>query len=149
MVVAALVWTQPAASRADEGWEHMERGDLIAAHAFWRPRADAGDPSAMSGLAHIAAVQGDHEAAAQWLHLAAARGQLNAMILLGSAYLEGRGVARDPVRAYAWYHLAAIRDRANAARARDLAGRWLTDEQAAEARGLAERWRIDGPPESP
>ena len=62
---------------------------------------------------------------------------------------KGRGVPRDPVKAYAWYHLAATRDRANAERARELAGRWLTEEQAVEARALAERWRNNGPPEAP
>ena len=103
----------------------------------------------MAGLAHIAAVRGDYATAVRWHHRAAAHGDLEALILLGSAYLEGRGVPRDPLLAYAWYHLASLRGRINAARARDLAGRWLTDEQAVEARALAARWRIDGPPESP
>jgi TPR repeat protein len=149
LVLSAVVWAPPTASRADQGWDHMQRGDLVSAYTYWRPRADAGDPSAMAGLAHIAAVRGDHEAAVRWHHRAAARGDLEALNLLGSAYLEGRGVPRDPMLAYAWYHLASLQGRANAARARDLAGNWLTDEQAAEARALAARWRVDGTPESP
>ena len=149
LLLAAVVAVEPAPSRADAGWEHMQRGDLAAADAHWRPRAEAGDAAAMAGLAHIAAVQGDHATAARWHHRAAAAGNREALILLGSAYLEGRGVPRDPQLAYAWYHYASVGGRANAARARDLAGRWLSDEQAAEARTLAERWRIDGPPESP
>jgi len=149
MMLAAVVVIQAAPSRADAGWDHMQRGDLAAADGYWRPRAEAGDAAAMAGLAHIAAVRGDHATAVRWHHRAAAGGDHEASILLGSAYLEGRGVPRNPVLAYAWYHYASLRGRPNAARARDLAARWLTDEQAAEARALAKHWRVDGPPKSP
>ena len=149
LLFAAVLAAPADPGHADAGWDHMENGDLAAANRYWRPLAEAGDAAAMAGLAHIAAVRGDHATAASWHHRAAAGGDHEASILLGSAYLEGRGVPRNPVLAYAWYHYASLRGRPNAARARDLAARWLTDEEAAEARALAKHWRVDGPPKSP
>ena len=136
-------------AHADEGWRFLERDDLASASTFWAPRAEAGDIDAMSGLAHIAALRGDHASAARWLHRAAAAGHTPSTVLLASAYLEGRGVPRDPRLAYAWYHLASIEGLIHAARARDFAGRWLTAEQSAEARALAGRWQTDGAPDAP
>lgn len=149
LLLASVVIAPAQSAIADPGWEFMESGDLVAADAYWRPLADAGNGAAMAGLAHIASVRGDHETAVLWHHRAAAAGEREAINLLGSAYLEGRGVARNPVLAYAWYHYASLRGSANASRARDLAGRWLSDEEAAEARALANHWKVDGPPESP
>jgi TPR repeat protein len=138
-----------ATARADQGWLHLEAGDLAAAESYWAPRAEDGNTEAMAGLAHIAALQGEDPTAARWQHRAAAQGHAPSQVLLASAYLEGRGVPRDPFLAYAWYHLAALNGQANAARARDLAGRWLSAEQSAEARALAARWQTDGAPDAP
>jgi len=138
-----------AIAHAGEGWRFLERDDLASAGAYWASRADSGDIDAMSGLAHIAALRGEHASAALWLHQAAAAGHTPSLVLLASAYLEGRGVPRDPRLAYAWYHLASIEGLIHAARARDFAGGWLTAEQSAEARALAARWQADGAPDAP
>lgn len=134
---------------ADTGREYFERGEYAAAVAAWTPLAESGDRWAMAGLGHVAAMRGEDEEAARWYHGAAVRGHAAAQILLASAYLEGRGVARDPSRAYAWYHIAADNGHAGAAAARDLAARWLTPQRQAEARALARRWLTRGMPESP
>ena len=149
-ISAAIALTLSAAiAHADDGWRHLERDDLASADAYWAPRAEAGNIDAMSGLAHIAALRGEHASAALWLHKAAAAGHTPSTVLLASAYLEGRGVPRDPRLAYAWYHLASIDGQVHAARARDFAGRWLTAEQSAKARALAARWQADGAPDAP
>jgi len=134
---------------ADEGWRLMEQGDLAGAEAYWRPRAEAGEAGATAGLAHIATLRGDDRRALALLHRAAALGETSSLALLGSAYLEGRGTARDPFLAYAWYELAAEKGVANAARARDLAGKWLSPERQGEARALAQRWQTEGLPPAP
>ena len=146
-VAAAVTWVSPV--RAEEGWDAIGRGDLAAAEALWRPRARAGDVHAMVGLGYVASIGGREADAALWYHRAATRGHAAAQALLASAYLEGRGIARDPKLAYAWYHLAAENGHANAMRARDLAGRWLTPDQQAEARAMARLWQVRGMPEAP
>lgn len=138
-----------ATANADEGWRHLERNDLASAEAFWTPRGQAGDIDAMSGLAHIAALRGEHATAVRWLHKSAAAGHTPSLVLLGSAYLEGRGVPRDAYLAYAWYHLASLEGQVHAARVRDFAARWLTAQQTVEARSLAARWQADGAPDRP
>ena len=143
-LVLALVATGARAEATDEAWAAIERGDLEAAVALWRPRAGDGDVHAMLGIAHVAALRGDHAEAAQWYARAAARGDATARALLASAYLEGRGVPRDPLRAYAWYELASRAGHANAARARDLAAEWLSPEQVGVARALIVKWHQEG-----
>ena len=145
----ALAGLAAAAAAADTGRDYFERGEYDAAVAAWTPLAENGDRWAMAGLGHVAAMRGEHEAAARWYHAAAVRGHVTAQILVASAYLEGRGVARDPFLAYAWYHIAADNGHARAASARDLAARWLTRQQQAEARALARRWITRGMPETP
>jgi len=141
-LVLALAVAQ-SGHAADEAWAAIERGNLDTAIAVWRPRAARGDVNAMLGLAHVAAMQNDDAAAAEWYRQAAVRGNAEGCVLLASAYLEGRGVPRDPVRAYVWYDLAARRDHANAAQARDFAAEWLSPEQVGLARSMIVRWHED------
>ena len=138
-----------ARGHADDGWDAIAAGDFAAAAAFWRPRADHGERGAMVGLGHLASLEGRDAEAARWYHRAAVRGDEVAQTLLASAYLEGRGVVRDPKLAYAWYHIAAEAGHARAAEARDLAGRWLSAAEQAEARALARSWQLEGMPEAP
>ena len=137
------------AAPADTGRIHFENGDYEAAEAVWAPQAERGDRWAMVGLGHLAALRGEDSEAARWYHAAAVRGHDTARVLLASAYLAGRGVARDPVLAYAWYHVAAGNGNARAAAAREVAARWLTADEQAETRAMVRRWRLHGMPEAP
>ena len=103
----------------------------------------------MVGLGHVAAIRGRDAEAVRWYHAAAVRGHAAAQALLANAYLEGRGVGRDPELAYAWYHVAAASGHVKAIVARDFAGQWLTPQRQAEVRAMVRRWRIDGMPETP
>ncbi|MDP6951246.1 MAG: tetratricopeptide repeat protein [Alphaproteobacteria bacterium] len=138
----ALMVSHPVKA-SDRAWAAIERGDLETAVAVWQPQASRGDVNAMLGLAHVASMQGDDAAAADWYRQAAVRGDAAASVLLASAYLEGRGVTRDPVRAYAWYETAAQRGHANAVQARDFAAKWLSPEQVGLARAMIVRWHED------
>jgi TPR repeat protein len=150
-LVAALAAAGGAFARvhADEGWDAIAEGDYAAAEAFWRPRAEAGDVGAMVGMAYAASLAARDDEAARWYHRAAVRGDADAQTLLASAYLEGRGVVRDPKLAYAWYLIAAEAGHPHAAQARDLAARWLSPAERAEARAMVRRWRIEGMPAAP
>ena len=145
MLAACLAGAAPA----DTGRAHFERGDYDAAVAAWTPLAERGDRWAMVGLGHVASLRGADSEAARWYRAAAARGHAEAQVLLASAYLEGRGVPRDPFLAYAWYHVAVENGLERAVAAREVAARWLDADRQAEARALARRWRIDGMPEAP
>jgi uncharacterized protein len=142
-LVLALSVAAQSANATDSAWAAIERGDLATAVAVWQPLATRGDVNAMLGLAHVASMQGDDAEAADWYRQAAVRGDAAACVLLASAYLEGRGVARDPVRAYGWYEVAAQRGHANAAQARDFAAKWLSPEQVGLARSMIVRWYED------
>ena len=148
-IFAAFAALAAGAASADPGRTYFEKGEFDAAVAAWTPRAEDGDRWAMVGLGHVAAIRGEHAEAARWYHGAAIRGHVVAQTLLASAYLEGRGVARDPALAYAWYHLAAENGHAKAVHARDLAARWLGPDRPAEIRAMVRRWKIDGMPPSP
>jgi hypothetical protein len=143
LALALAVSVALPANASDKAWAAIERGDLDSAIAVWQPRAARGDVNAMLGLAHVASMQGDDAGAADWYRRAAVRGNAEACVLLASAYLEGRGVPRDPVRAYAWYEMAAQRGHANAKQARDFAARWLSPAQVGLARSMIVRWHED------
>lgn len=134
---------------ADSGLAHFEAGDMAAAAAAWAPLARRGDRWAMVGLGHVAAIRGRDAESVRWYHAAAVRGHAAAQALLANAYLEGRGVGRDPELAYAWYHVAAASGHVKAVVARDFAGQWLSPQRQAEVRAMVRRWRIDGMPETP
>ncbi len=63
---------------------------------------------------------------------AAENGDPAAMLELGVAYRDGRGVERDRLRAYNWFNLAARKVR-EAASMRDELKRCLTQAQISEA----------------
>jgi localization factor PodJL len=78
----------------------------------WITRAaDAGDASAMHGLAlyYFRGEGGPQDAteAAQWFRKAAERGMVDSQYNLALLYESGSGVARDPAQAYKWFSIAA------------------------------------------
>ncbi len=68
--------------------------------------------------------------AAQW-------GHKGAQYVLGELYIQGKGVARDPVAGYAWLEVAAESPDREFRKARSAAGKKLTDEQRQKATELA------------
>jgi TPR repeat protein len=119
------------------GWQAFTAGDHEKAEAIWRPLAENGDHNAAFGMGVLAQSRNQLEQAARWYEQAALAGMTSAQVLLGSMYVDGRGVPRDAVRAYAWLHRATLDGHANAAMARDAVGAALTSAQLAEARALS------------
>jgi TPR repeat protein len=126
-----------ARAESTPGWRAFTAGDHEKAEAIWRPLAESGDHNAAFGMAVLAQTRNQLEQAARWYEQAARAGMTNAQVLLGAMYIDGRGVPRDAVRAYAWLHRATLDGHANAARARDAVGAALTRDQLAAAEALS------------
>ena len=129
-----------------DGWQALQRGDYDLAEQVWLPRAERGEVEALLFLGHLETMREQYSEAAKWYQRAAAKGNATAQTLLASQYLNGQGVAVDPVRAFAWYELAAKQGHANAARARDATERQMTTEEVELASQLVEHWLRDGAP---
>ena len=87
-----------------------------------------------------AAVQAqDYEQAFTLYQTAAEWGHKGAQYVLGNLYLQGKGVAKDPVTGYAWLQVAAESPDREIRKARTAAGKNLTSEQKAQAEALAEK----------
>ena len=71
---------------------------------FWSP-AVAEDDAFSKGAA--AYQQEEYADAATWFRIAAKQGNVNAQIMLGGMYFQGKGVLEDDAEAVKWYRLAA------------------------------------------
>jgi len=136
-VLALHVVALPAAAEPTPGWKAFTAGEHEKAEAIWRPQAEQGDLNAAFGMGVLAQTRDQFQEAARWYEQAARAGLTSAQVLLGSMYIDGRGVARDAVRAYAWLHRATLDGHANAARARDAVGAALSAAQLVEAEALS------------
>ena len=86
--------------------------------------------------------RGDYAEAVKWFRKAAEQGHGSAQYNLGLAYMEGKGVPEDYVRAHMWFNLVAAQDnRAMAKLLRDSVAKFMTPAQIAEAQKLAAEWR--------
>jgi len=136
LAVILVLAAPPAGAQSTSGWQAFTAGEHDKAEAIWRPLAVAGDLNAAFGLGVLAQTRDRLEEAAGWYEQAARAGLTSAQVLLGAMYLDGRGVPRDAVRAYAWLHRATLDGHANAARARDAVGAALGAAQVAAAKAL-------------
>ena len=88
-----------AAAEPTPGWKAFTAGAHDKAEAIWRPLAENGDYHAAFGMGVLAQTRDRYEEAARWYEQAARAGLTSAQVLLGSMYIDGRGVPRDAVRA--------------------------------------------------
>ena len=99
---------------ADPVYAAFQRGLWVRAFALAIPRAEAGDPAAMTMVATLyetgSGVKISLEKAARWYRLATDKGDREAAAALGQMYVEGRGVPRDLGRAAELFRLAAAKD---------------------------------------
>ncbi|MBR46399.1 MAG: hypothetical protein CMM31_07960 [Rhodospirillaceae bacterium] len=135
---ALMLAATPAQAEPADGWRAFSVGDHAKAETIWRPLAENGDRNAAFGLGMLAQSRDQFEQAARWYEQAARAGLTSAQVLLGSMYLDDRGVPRDAVRAHACLNRATLDGHANAARARDAIAAALTPAQLAEANALSE-----------
>jgi TPR repeat protein len=131
----------PAGATADDqtGWQAYSAGDYERAARIWGPAAERGDVNAAFGMGVLAEARGNETEATHWYETAALGGMAAAQALMGHRYLQGLGVPRDPIVAYAWFVRATKSGVPNAAKARDALARTLTPAQIEEAEGIAAR----------
>lgn len=104
---ATLAWAGPAEDYA-AGDRAYRRGDVREAIARLRPAADAGHAKAQALLGAILDAAEQDEEAVRYLKLAAAQGDVDAMVLLASMMAVGEGTPRDPAGARRWMEKAAL-----------------------------------------
>ena len=104
-VLAAAVSCSSAAAECDLA----AISDSTAAEVFsaCTEAAEAGDTSAELNLAYIYAIGKKYSDAAKWFRRAADHGSADAEYLLGTLYLEGKGVTKSPGEAAGWLRKAA------------------------------------------
>ena len=139
LLTVTLFFAAASSAKAEPppGWKAFITGNHKKAEAIWQPLAEQGDYHAAFGMGVLSQSRDQFEDAARWYEKAARAGLTSAQVLLGSMYIDGRGVQRDAVRAYAWLHRATLDGHANAARARDAVGAALTLNQLSQAEALS------------
>ena len=138
-IAGALSFISVAAqAEPADGWQAFTTGDHAKAEAIWRLLAEKGDRNAAFGLGMLEQTRNQFEQAARWYEQAARAGLTSAQVLLGSMYIDGRGVPRDGTLAYAWFNRANLDGHANAARVRDAIAVKLTSQELAQAKALSE-----------
>jgi hypothetical protein len=135
-VATTVVTTARAAVDPDE-FLRCERaynnGDFLSALNICGPIAEAGHDNAqvIMGVMHQngQGLKRDYKDAALWYAKAAKQGNAQGQFNLGTLYRYGAGVDKDLVEAYAWYDVAATNGHADAASARDLVAKLLSEDE--------------------
>lgn len=144
--VAAQGW---ASAALDQGFADYAAGDFLRARAQFGQLADHGSAIGETMLgtiyAHGQGVVVDPATAASFWFRAANRGYAPAQLALARALAAGRGVARDPGKAWVWAQLAMMHGDANVAAqaavlAKALAAALPPDERARQQLVL-DGWR--------
>jgi TPR repeat protein len=111
LILALLVLALPLFAAEDTS-KRFSQTVYLQPYSKLRQAAEAGDPSAQFDLAYLyykadsdPAIQGviqSNSLAARWYRKAAEQGHVKAQYNMAVLHLQGHGVSRDPVSAYAW-----------------------------------------------
>jgi TPR repeat protein len=95
----------------DAGSTAFNNGDYQGALKIWQPKADAGDPDAMTNIGVLyqygLGIPRSMKKASDWYEKAAQLGFVTAQYDLANLYYDGNGVDRDRKQAVRWYTAAA------------------------------------------
>jgi TPR repeat protein len=135
--VSALEGSVEAAEKLGDLYTEGERAprDLREAARWWEKAMTLGSPKGMYSLARIAESSSppDFMRALELYRKAAQKADAQSIFRIGEMYVEGIGVARDPILADAWFKVAAYLDLREAQAAiRELEAK-LTPEQVRQA----------------
>jgi uncharacterized protein len=83
----------------------------------------------------------DYTKAVEWYRKAAAQAYTDAQANLGYLYVQGLGVSKNNILAYAWWYLAAAQGSDQGQQNRNRIEPRLTPEQRAEGQRLASNWK--------
>ncbi len=124
---------------------------------WYREAANQGDDIAQASLGRLRYEQGNYFKAEKWTRAAAEQGHFDSQAGLGWLYIQGKGVPKSNVHAYAWLNVAlvfadarvrlggvnVIRKQYGSNRAsviRDVLAQQMTSEEIAEAQALSLEW---------
>lgn len=120
------------------GLSAYERSDYPMALHIWQELAEQDHAKSQAGIGFlfmrglVGVLQDGHlddAAAAFWLRKAAEHGQPEGQMLLGRLYLDGRGVVRDPILAFAWCEIAIGHGAMSGGGCRNLALQQMTSHE--------------------
>ncbi|MDH4094849.1 MAG: sel1 repeat family protein [Betaproteobacteria bacterium] len=136
VLLAATLARAQAAPEDDyrRGEEAYRRGDVVVAMAALRGAAEAGHAPSQVLLGSILDQAEYDVEALSWYRKAAQQGDAAGAYGVGTMYLSGEGVRKDPAEAYAWFLRAAAKQHAPAVIA--IASAYLAAENAALPPGL-------------
>lgn len=134
-LLALLAWTSATGAPADDharGLKAYHRGDVVDAMAQLQPAARAGHAPSQALLAFILERSDYTEEAVALYRSAAAQGDADGHAGLASAYLSGRGIAKDEKQAV--LHFSKAADAGHAASVEVLATAWLAGDMGLDGR---------------
>jgi TPR repeat protein len=109
--IVAPGFAQDDEDAADAASTAFNNGDYAGALKIWQPKADAGDPDAMTNIGVLyqygLGIPRSMSKAAEMYERAAQLGFVTAQYDLGNLYYDGNGVDRDRKQAARWYTAAA------------------------------------------
>ncbi len=138
LMLAINAFTAGASAGESEGWRAYQARDYSRAEQLWQRDAAKGDRHAAFGLGMLADRQGDEAAAAVHYEKAASAGLGSAQVLIADRYISGKGVAANPIVAFAWLTRAVASGVPNAATIRDQLAQTMTADAVREAEALAQ-----------
>jgi hypothetical protein len=130
LALTPMIMVHAASDPRDDPAVQKKLRAMANADTDWHPDL-AGEFNGMRAYAH-----GDYEKAMQEFLSGAYYGDKLSQLSIGLMYLNGEGVAKDPVTAYAWLDLASERDFDTFNATRDRVKATLSGEQLDQAQTL-------------
>lgn len=115
--------------------KRMAIGSLILAAQIWGSVGAVAGPWEDGSAAYN---RGDYVPAIRVFRALAEQGNVKAQSVLGTMYRRGKGVSRNPVRAFIWFNRAAARGDAKAKAQLHEVSQAMTPEELSQARAMAQ-----------
>ncbi|MSO74513.1 MAG: hypothetical protein EXQ99_05090 [Alphaproteobacteria bacterium] len=138
LIVGGLVLPAAVSAGESAAWRAYMAKDYGRAEQLWRRDAAKGDRHAIFGLGMLADHHADAAQAAIHYEKAARAGLAAAQVLIAECYISGKGVAADPITAFAWLSRAIAAGVPNAAAIRDQLALTMTADAVRQAETLAD-----------
>ncbi|MDO1529143.1 sel1 repeat family protein [Fulvimonas sp. R45] len=134
----ALAFAGPAAAQVSPASMHDAASQKVLAAIEHTPTAGHPDLyGEFAGMQHLAS--GDYKAAMKYFLIGASYADKLSQLSIGLMYLNGQGVKKDPVTAFAWIAIAAERKYPRFLATRDAVWAGLDAQQREQAKALIER----------
>lgn len=143
LVILSLFLLGGSVAAAEPPDPNFSHSVYLQPYAKLRQSAERGDPEAQFDLGYLYYMAGkdpaivgmpqSYKLAAEWYGKAARQGHSRAQYNMAVLHLQGEGVARDPVEAYAWLLLASANGHATSLVLIEELNKVLNEKQIAAA----------------